>query len=758
MPKHIYLALAFHSHQPVGNFDHIFTEAYERAYLPMIKCLERHPGFRLALHYTGPLRDWLVENRPKFLGRVRALVARGQVEMMTGGYYEPILVSVPDSDKAGQIAKLTQAVKDDFGYEPTGAWLAERVWEPHLAKPMAEAGIEYTIVDDTHFRYVGLEDEDLLGYYVTEEQGVPLKIFGTSKKLRYTIPWAEVEEVIAYLREMATEAGDRVAVMGDDGEKFGLWPMTWEHVWNSGEMEGGWMERFCQALEANSDWLTTIPPGEFARRFPAKGRVYLPTASYDEMTEWSLPAHLAAEITHLKHRLEEEGRQDILRFVKGGFWRNFLAKYEEVNNLHKKMLWVSEKVHGAIKSRGAAATPSLAARLSSLKSLPLRGRGDTTSDQEALDHLWAGQCNCPYWHGVFGGIYLSHIRTANYQHLIRAETLADAITHGRAPWVQVYRFDFDRDSKDEVLIESDRMNCYLAPHRGGHLFEWDWREGGFNLLNGFTRRQEGYHRDLKEAAEQGNIISPDQGTGLASIHTALVRVKEPGLEKKLFYDWYRRVGLIDHFLPSWADLSAFARADFGETGDFVSEPFQMEVEEGTQKAVVTLSREGGVWVADTGEARLAPTFAPLRVTKRLTVASGSQTLPVVYTLTNLWSEPLNLRFGVEWNFGLLSGHTDDAYYQVPGDELDERHLDSAGELADNFGIDLVHEWFDIRVSLRWDRPATLWRTPVETISNSEAGFERVYQASCVMPLWSVQLDPWTSWKVRLDLAIAPGRL
>jgi hypothetical protein len=199
----IYLALAFHNHQPVGNFDWVFEEAYRRAYEPMIAALERHPGVRVALHYTGPLRDWLQEHRPELLLRIRRLVARGQVEIMAGAYYEPILAVIPDEDKEGQIRRHIESVRADFGAEPTGFWLAERVWEPHLPRALAQAGIAYTIVDDTHFKWVGLSDDDLFGYYITEELGFPLKIFGTSKHLRYTIPWAPVREVIAWLREQA---------------------------------------------------------------------------------------------------------------------------------------------------------------------------------------------------------------------------------------------------------------------------------------------------------------------------------------------------------------------------------------------------------------------------------------------------------------------------------------------------------------------------------------------------------------------------
>ena len=708
MSKHIYLALAIHSHQPVGNFPWVFEEACRVAYEPMIACLERHPKIRLALHYSGPLRDWLVESRPRLLERIRVLVERGQVEIMTGGYYEPILPSIPDADKLGQIAKLTQAVRDDFGCRPTGLWLAERVWEPHLAKPLAEAGVEYIIVDDTHFKYVGLDDEDLFGYYVTEEQGHTLKIFATSKWLRYAIPWRPVGEVIEWLRSQADESGRKVAVMGDDGEKFGLWPGTYEHCWKR-----GWMDEFFAAIEENADWLETIPPGEYARRFPALGRIYLPTASYDEMTEWALPAKYAGQIVHLKHRLQEEGRGDVLRFVKGGFWRYFLVKYPEINTMHKKMLWVSEKVHRM------------------------------TNDQSTLDHLWAGQCNCPYWHGVFGGIYLFHIRAANFRHLLEAEALADEKLHGAGKWIEWRALDFDCDASPELLIESDAQNLYFDPADGGSLFEWDWRERRYNLLNTMTRRPEGYHRDLIEAGRKGEILVAGEEGELETIHTTKVRVKEPDLHEKLHYDWYRRSSLLDHFLHPATTLEDFYRCQYGEQGDFVNQPYDYEVEEGDGELVVRLTRQGHVWCGEH--------LAPIRVEKRVRLKAGEAGISIAYTLTNASSKAVELRFGSETNWGILGGDSPRAYYLFPSG--DRFALNSKGELGGVGKIELVSEPLGMRIGMWFSRPANLWRFPVETISNSEAGFERSYQGSCLLPWWGVELAPGASWGVELRITL-----
>ncbi len=390
MPR-LYLGLVLHNHQPVGNYGFVIEQIYDRAYAPMLDALERHPAVRVAMHNSGCLLDWMAANRPEYLRRLRGLAERGQVELLTGGYYEPILPMIPDGDKLGQIAKLSRYIEAEFGQRPAGLWLTERVWEPGLPAPLADAGVEWTLVDDAHFRMVGLRDEELRGYFVTEDQGKRVNIFAGSQRLRYTIPWAPVEDVIAELRQIAetTPLEAPYIVLGDDGEKFGAWPGTYDHVWAE-----GWMERFFSALEAEADWLETLPPGEYSRRFEARGLVYLPTASYAEMMEWALPAGASAEFRGVTQRAESEDRHDLLAYLRGGFWRYFLARYPESNAMHKRALRIDAKL---------ACVPS----------------------DDARDALWQAQCNCPYWHGVFGGLYLRHIRAATSANLVRAERLAD---------------------------------------------------------------------------------------------------------------------------------------------------------------------------------------------------------------------------------------------------------------------------------------------------------------------------------------------
>ena len=130
----VHLVLVIHSHQPVGNFDAILEKIYQQSYLPFLQHLARHPGVRMGLHYTGPLLEWMDAKHPEFMDELGKLAARGQVEIVGGGFYEPIMVSIPQRDQAAQFGRMSDYIERKFGGAPSGAWLAERVWEPQLPR------------------------------------------------------------------------------------------------------------------------------------------------------------------------------------------------------------------------------------------------------------------------------------------------------------------------------------------------------------------------------------------------------------------------------------------------------------------------------------------------------------------------------------------------------------------------------------------------------------------------------------------------
>src|SRR5437764_2583174 len=438
MPQKFHLALLIHAHQPCGNFEHVLEKASDSSYLRFIEPLEKHAGVRLGLHYSGPLLAWIEEHRPEYFVRLKKLVQGGQVELVGGGFYEPILVSIPPEDQREQITRLAAYLEKHFGRVPLGAWLAERVWEPQLPTALATANVAYTLVDDIHFLSAGFEPEELFGAYIAEDRGKTVWLYPGQKVLRYHIPLGKAEDALAYLRDAASLHPGGVAAMADDMEKLGVWPGTHEHCYKD-----GWLSDFFTALEENADWLAVSTPGGYLETRAPLGRADLPTASYTEMMEWARPT----TVRQRYHEVLKEfsARPEILSFLRGGSWRGFFRKYPESNLLHKKMLRVSARIAAALA----------------------RHDDRKAADEllQARDLLMRAQCNDAYWHGIFGGIYAPHLRTDPWRNLIRAEAIADRQTPG-ALVARVELLDYDADGTNELLFTSLESQPLLKPSDG----------------------------------------------------------------------------------------------------------------------------------------------------------------------------------------------------------------------------------------------------------------------------------------------------
>jgi alpha-amylase len=691
----ISLALALHNHQPVGNFGWVFAEVFDQAYQPMIDALERHPSVRLSLHYTGPLLHWLIDQRPAAITRLRTLVERGQIEILGGGLYEPVLASLPERDRIGQLIRMGDELEALFGQRPQGAWLAERVWEPDLPTSLVTAGYRWTILDDAHFRAAAIPEEDLWGPYTTEDQGHLLRVFGTEQGLRYRIPFRDVGEVIDYLRQHATEAGDRVGMMGDDGEKFGAWPSTWEHCWGSGR----WVERFFEALEANADWLSTTTPSAWLADHRPIGRVYVPTGSYAEMGEWALPADESIVYTELLHRAVAEHRPEA-RWLRGAFWRNFQVKYREINDLHKQMLRVSD----AVTAMPAGAASSL-----------------------AMDHLHQGQSNDCYWHGLFGGIYIGHMRLATHEHLIAAEDLAEGAAGTRTSAALA---DLDMDGVDEVRLGADGQVVTVDLGEGSGIGGWDIRAVRHALTSVMRRRPEAYHAVVRShpdaKPEDGESSS---GDGATSIHDTF-RVKEAGLADLLVYDDYERRSFLVRALEPGATPDDWAMARATELGD---------------------ARDGAFILVDLGTDRVVTrreaTIAGAAVTVTKTIILGGDrrtpTLECQVLLAHRDGPAIDIRLGIEWSITMLGGGGNPAaWWDVGG--LRTGH-DVRGQAAGITTLAQGNDYIGVALATALDDPADAWWAPIETVSNSESGYERVYQGSSVLLSWPLRLGPGARW-------------
>jgi alpha-amylase len=525
-------------------------------------------------------------------------------------------------------------------------WLAERVWEPSLAQVLSDCGIDYTFVDSGVFQAAGVDASQTFGFYQTPD--TPLSVFPINEPLRHHMPWREPEWVIDYLKTTARESeNNALALFADDGEKFGAWPGTFDLVYTR-----GWLDSLCTALEENADWLTTITPGEYSQTQHPLGTVALPAGSYGEMQDWS-----------------------------GGNWRNFLERYTESRDIHQEVLRSSDKV------RNASHHPQ---------------------HQQALNHVLRAQANDAYWHGVFGGLYLRHLRQALYAEATQAAILID----GTEPFALV-----DQAPHGAALLNSESHRLGLRAH-GGHGFLWISKPARHNILSTLRRYREPYHHD-------GAPV-----------------------------DWYPRGILLDHFFGEGTTPEQFATASYAEQGDFCSEPWQLETSVEGESVSATLQRQGHVWTQD---ANSQPVHAPLSITKKMALRAASPLLQVEYSFRNGSAQPLHVWWGSEWNIALSGVDLPDRHYH--GDDHQKRHrFDETAQFDAVTNPIAADRWLQLWVEWHFPQPLAMWHVPINTVSQKEGGdIETTPQSSAFVFHRRLQLQPQEEYSLSFSVEVTAKR-
>lgn len=505
------MLLGVHAHQPVGNFSHVIDDAQARCYGPFLRVMHGYPEFRFSIHFSGWLFDYLLKRYPEDIQLLREMVDRGQAELFGAGYTEPVLAVIPYRDRVAQITKLSKRLEKTLGQTPEGAWLTERVWEATVVPALADSGIAYTTVDDYHFLCSGKTSSELDGFFTTEEDGRRLDLFPISEALRYRLPFSPANEVVAYLESLAREGGDPAAIYFDDIEKFGIWPETYTWVY-----EKGWLKDFIEGVLA-SPVIKTMRYADYRKTARTRGVIYLPTTSYIEMNEWTLPVPAAHHYADLVQESRNSGKYEQNKaFLRGGIWKNFLSRYPESNWMHKRMLGLSARYD----------------------ELPKKSR-----TPEMLELLFEAQANDAYWHGLFGGLYLPHLRRAIYRAIVKLEYLLDQASKRAAKHV----LDIDLDGHDEVFVQNGVLQVAVRLDGSAAVCEWDAYKLSHNFADTLSAPSEHYHRKIHFQEETthtgGGIANPHERMGFKD---AILPedLKTDGGSKSLFMErWITQDGI-----------------------------------------------------------------------------------------------------------------------------------------------------------------------------------------------------------------------
>ena len=303
--------------------------------------------------------------------------------------------------------------------------------------------------------------------------------------------------------------------------------------------------------------------------------------------------------------------------------------------------------------------------------------------------------------------------------------------------------DSEWDGDEEVFLKNPDT-VLLFSSRGGSLLEMDDRSKAFNILGTLTRRKEGYHQKLLEAREQAS--RDEASTAKTRTIHEIFDSKEKDLDQYLHFDGYRRTSFLDHFIAEPMDFESFRRCQYQEEGDFIKELYEIEVGKRGKYQEILFSRSGSL--------RKDGRKDPIKIEKSFSIPIHQKIVKATYEIT-YQGEKRKTNFGIELNINLLAGDAPDRYYKIPGQPLEDRRLASIGVINGITEVQLIDEWNRMKVVLKMDKSCNLWRFPIETISLSESGFERIFQGSCLLLYWPLDLEPMRQFEFNIELGIYP---
>ncbi|MFH1837211.1 MAG: alpha-amylase/4-alpha-glucanotransferase domain-containing protein [Candidatus Omnitrophota bacterium] len=651
----IKFSMAFHCYQPVFNFDSEFDYAYEKAYLPLLEMFEKHPGIKASFHYPGNMLKWFQETHPEYIDKLRTLIAREQIEIMGGCYYEPVMSMIPDEDRKGQIKRNSSLIQEIFGIRPRGAWVTERVWEPEFAETLINEDMEYTILDDSHLLKAGADKKNLFRPWSIKEKTGELTVFPADRSLRYAMPFSSPEAVLDYMREtIRGSINDKCLFFADDGEKFGAWPSTHKLVY-----EKRWLDRFFSLLTDNPDLVETYTYSEIMDTVKPHRINTLPTASYGEMMDWS-----------------------------EGDFNNFFTKYPEADRMHKRMMSVSRMLKEKIRNNS--------------------DEKEEEGLKKAEIELYKAQSGCAYWHGIFGGVYLPHLRSGVYHHLIKAKGEIegkDAVSSKRIKAIEYEMGDGD----SETVIENAVFDIYLASSDGGGISELDYKPKAVNLVNSMSRIEEKYHKKanwgyFRRMIRARRAIAKG---GSADIHDAL-GIGEKGLKKFLHYDDHTRRSFITHILDKNSSLDKLRTGSSGNRS-FLQGKYDLVLGSGNDSIIGTFSKRDKV-ISGTGKE------LDLEIEKKVSL-NRSSTIDLSHSIRqyNAVGKGEIVKYAIEFNMLIWDKKRGNKTFLTKKDSLC---------LKDRYSGLIVKFYFD--------RQCELMTYPVYTVNETERGLKKTFQGISIV--------------------------
>lgn len=429
--KTIQLCFGLHLSNYGTTIPNDIKELYQLKYKKIISFICAHPSIRMSLFIPGIILDWLKKTHPEFITVLSEKTDIGQIELLSGGFYEPIMPLVIPSDRVAQIEKLTTAIRKYIGKKPRGAFLHESLWDPSLISTFNTSAMEYTFLD---YRLIPQRRTQQLATFtphIVEDLGRTISIIPIHDEY---LPDSEksASDYVKKLLSIKESTNDKIVAGFFDIDDFLCL------------IETDWFSTLEAELEKNSNIEFTLP-NTFLRNYPSRQKSYIPAGCRPEVAAWAVEPCIQ--------------QNNILKLANYPTARDFISVYNEAFTLYSRLVHTTMLVNQC--------------------------RDDKPRKIAAREHLYKAQHYSAYIFTGIGGVRDKKLLSGVYKNLLEAEKLYRQSTNFTNNTNSV---DFTHDGSKEYLSSFETFNAFITL-KGGMIFELDVLKDCTNYSLGSKRKE-----------------------------------------------------------------------------------------------------------------------------------------------------------------------------------------------------------------------------------------------------------------------------
>lgn len=390
-------------------------QQYSSVLKPLISYLYNNPTSFFSFSFSGPQLEWLDKNHPEFLQLLKELVARKQVEILGGGYYNPVFPLLSPVDRTGQIDLLTSDIRRITGKRPRGMSILSSAWDHSLVPCFQNCGMEWVHLDSS----IIPPKSRLYLPLILNEQGKTLKVLPSYRNLDSVLQKElSADAYLSLLIKQAEKASRSGSYVGPAQERVVF--INAEVSYMEPLVMSGWIEELYKACR---------------QEFSAKARFCLPT-EYLHRAEDFVPSYINTGL-----------REDIAKWSsvsyepvenKSSFSltvNNFLLTYKRFRSLYNRQVFISMLISAC--------------------------HGDKARKSAARQALWKAQTGEALICSPEGIFANSAMRQTSYKHLTEAEKY---IREASVFKESVTSFDYNADGHNEYICAMEKYTACISPH------------------------------------------------------------------------------------------------------------------------------------------------------------------------------------------------------------------------------------------------------------------------------------------------------